>query len=77
MHGSRPISDYLATNEPTKWRRRGSNGGKEASCGEEGLKQEWWRMREQERKVHGAGMGRVMRWNRKALVNYTSCRAGK
>jgi len=27
--------------------------------------------------VRGTGMGRVLKWNRKALYNYTQCRTGK
>ena len=34
-------------------------------------------MREQLRKIRGAGMGRVVRWNLKTLVNYTRYRTGK
>jgi len=37
---------------------------------EGGLKEEWKKRREVERKVKGTGMGRVVRWNRKARVNY-------
>jgi len=44
---------------------------------EGGLKQEWRKMREEERRVKGAGMGRVVRWNRKARVTYVQCRTGK
>ena len=35
-----------------------------------GLKQAWKRRREEERRVKGAGMGRVVKWNRKARVMY-------
>jgi len=43
---------------------------------EGGLKQGWKKMRE-ERRVKGTGMGRVIRWNRKAHINYVHCRTGK
>jgi len=41
------------------------------------LKQSWKRKREEERRVKGAGMGRVVRWNRKARVAYVQCCTGK
>ncbi|KAF8418709.1 hypothetical protein EV426DRAFT_311223 [Tirmania nivea] len=44
---------------------------------EGGLRQEWKRLREAERKVAGTGGGRVVRWGRKARVNYVHCRTGK
>ncbi|KAF8419213.1 hypothetical protein EV426DRAFT_702095 [Tirmania nivea] len=44
---------------------------------EGGLRQEWKRMREAERKVAGTGGGRVVRWGRKARLNYVHCRTGK
>jgi len=44
---------------------------------EGGLKQAWRRMREEERRVKGAGMGRVVKWNRKARTAYVQCRTGK
>jgi len=44
---------------------------------EGGLKQAWKRMREEERRVKGAGMGRVVKWNWKARVAYVQCRTGK
>jgi len=44
---------------------------------EGGLRQEWKRRRAEERKVKGTGMGRVVKWNRKARVNYVHCRTGK
>lgn len=45
---------------------------------EGGLRQEWKKMRERERRVKGCGMGRVIGWKgRKAIVNYTRCRTGK
>ena len=44
---------------------------------EGGLRQEWKRSRAEERKVKGSGVGRVVRWNRKARVNYVHCRTGK
>ena len=44
---------------------------------EGGLRQDWERRRAEERKVKGTGMGRVVRWNRKARVNYVHCRTGK
>jgi len=44
---------------------------------EGGLKQAWKRKREEERRVKGAGMGRVVKWNRKARVMYVQCRTGK
>jgi len=44
---------------------------------EGGLKQAWKKKREEERRVKGAGMGRVVKWNRKARVAYVQCRTGK
>jgi len=44
---------------------------------EGGLKQELKKRREAERRVKGTGMGRVLRWNRQASVNYVHCRTGK
>ena len=44
---------------------------------EGGLKQAWRKMREEERRVKGTGMGRVVKWNRKARVAYVQCRTGK
>jgi len=44
--------------------------GMEKVITEGGLRQEWKRRRAEERKVKGMGMGRVIRWNRKARVNY-------
>ena len=44
---------------------------------EGGLKQPWKKMREEERRVKGTGMGRVVRWNGKARVAYVQCRTGK
>jgi len=44
---------------------------------EGGLKQAWRKMREKERRVKRAGMGRVVRWNRKARVTYIQCRTRK
>ena len=44
---------------------------------EGGLKQAWQRKREEERRVKGVGMGRVIKWNRKARVMYVQCRTGK
>ena len=45
---------------------------------EGGLKQEWKRLREAERRVKGCGMGRVTVWKkRKAVINYTRCGMGK
>jgi len=41
------------------------------------LKQARRRMREDERRVKGAGMGKVVKWNRKARVAYVQCRTGK
>jgi len=41
------------------------------------LRQEWKRRRAEERKVKGSGMERLVRWNRKARVNYVHCRTGK
>jgi len=40
-------------------------------------KQAWRKIREEERKVKGAGMGRVVKWNRKARVACVQCRTGK
>jgi len=34
-------------------------------------------MREEERRIKGMGMGRVVKWNRKAGVNHVHCRTGK
>ena len=50
---------------------------KDPQITEGGLKQAWKRMREEERRVKGAGMGRVVKWNRKARVAYVQCRTGK
>jgi len=44
---------------------------------EGGLKPAWKKMREEERRVKEAGMGRVVKWNRKARVAYVQCRTGK
>ncbi|KAF8426002.1 hypothetical protein EV426DRAFT_715912 [Tirmania nivea] len=44
---------------------------------EGGLKQQWRRWMEAERKVAGTGGGRVVRRGRKARVNYVHCRTGK
>ena len=44
---------------------------------EGGLKQAWRKQRKEERRVKGAGMGRVVKWNRKARVAYVQCRTGK
>jgi len=44
---------------------------------ERGLKQAWKKMREEKRRVKGAGMGRVVQWNRKGRVAYVQCRTGK
>jgi len=44
---------------------------------EGGLKQAWSRMREEERRVKEAGMGRVLRWNRRARVACVQCRTGR
>jgi len=44
---------------------------------EGGLKQRWKKKREKERRVKGVGMGRVVKWNRKARVMYVQCRTGK
>jgi len=41
------------------------------------LRQEWKRRRAEERKVKETGMGRVVRWNCKARVNYVQYRTGK
>jgi len=40
---------------------------------EGGLRQEWKRRWAEERKVKGTAMGRVLRWNHKARVNYVYC----
>ena len=50
---------------------------KDPQITEGGLKQAWRKMREEERRVKGAGMGRVVRWNRKARVAYVQCHTGK
>jgi len=42
-----------------------------------GLKQALRKMREEERRVKGVGMGRVVKWNRKVRVAYVQCRTGK
>ena len=44
---------------------------------EGGLKQVWVKKRKAERCVKGTGMGRVLKWNRKVLLNYTQYRTGK
>jgi len=44
---------------------------------EGGLKQVWKRKREEERRVKGVRIGRVVKWNRKARVAYVQCRTGK
>ena len=44
---------------------------------EGGLRQEWKRRRTEERRVKRTGIGRVVKWNRKARVNYIHCRIGK
>ena len=44
---------------------------------EGGLKQAWKRKREEERRVKGVRIGRVVKWNRKARVAYVQCRTGK
>jgi len=44
---------------------------------EGGLKQAWKRMREEERSVKGAEMGRVVKCNRSARVAYVQCGTGK
>jgi len=43
----------------------------------ERLQQVWKRKREEERKVEGAGVGGVDRWNRECRVNYVQCRTSK
>jgi len=50
---------------------------KDPQITEGGLKQAWRKMREEERRVKEAGMGRVVKWNRKARVAYVQCRTGK
>lgn len=49
----------------------------ESQITEGGLRQEWHRKREAERKVVGAGRGRVISWKRKARINYVHFRTGK
>ena len=44
---------------------------------EGGVRQSWKEKRRKERKVKGCGERRAIRWNRKALHNYTQCRTGK
>src|SRR5205807_985897 len=44
---------------------------------EGGVKQAWERKRKADREVTGTGRGRTLKWNRKALLNYTQCRTGK
>jgi len=44
---------------------------------EGGLDQVWTRKRKAEREVKGGGVGRTLRWNRKALLNYTQCKTSK
>jgi len=46
---------------------------------EEGLKQPWKWIREEQlkRKVKGVGIGRVIKWNRKVRVTYIQCYTGK
>jgi len=51
--------------------------GMEGIITEGGLRQKWKWRRAEERKVMWTGVGRVLRWNRKARVNYVHCRTGK
>ncbi|KAF8416447.1 hypothetical protein EV426DRAFT_686075 [Tirmania nivea] len=44
---------------------------------EGGIRQWYKEMCRRERKVFGYGLGRVVRWNRRAVVNYSRCRSGK
>ena len=44
---------------------------------EGGVRQEWHRLREEERTVQGSGIGTVIRWEKRAIINYTRCRTGK
>jgi len=44
---------------------------------EGGLKQAWRKMKEAKGRVKGVGMGRVVKWNRKARVAYIQYRTGK
>ena len=44
---------------------------------EGGLQQEWKKLRKQEREVRGMGMGRIVKWKRRARINYVQCRTGK
>ena len=44
---------------------------------EGGVKQAWKELRSRERKVKGTGMGSAIRWNWKALLNFSHCRTGK
>ena len=53
------------------------NEGMQKVITEGGLRQEWKKRRAEERKVKGTGMGRVVKWNCKARVNYVHCRTGK
>ena len=41
------------------------------------IKQEWRRKRTEERRRSDTVQGRAIKWNRKALRNYTHCRTGK
>jgi len=44
---------------------------------ERGLKQAWNKKREELRTVNGPGMGKVIKWNRKASVMYIQCQTQK
>jgi len=61
--------------------KSGAELGDEEGMGEVitegGLRQEWERRRAEERKVKGTGIGRAVRWGRKARVDYVHCRTGK
>ena len=41
------------------------------------MKQAWKKKREEKRRVKGAAMGRLVKWNRKARVMYVQRRTGK
>lgn len=60
-----------------KLAKEGAGGeARRPGVAEGGLRQQW-KKRDKERKLQRDGTGRVVRWNRKALVNYTRYRTGK
>ncbi|KAF8419560.1 hypothetical protein EV426DRAFT_719904 [Tirmania nivea] len=58
------------------WQRKAH--GEDVQVITEGGVRQWYKeKRTGERSVKGFGMGRVVKWHRKAVVNYTRCRSGK